>query len=274
VSWIEEHRLKPVLLDLEREDLEVALAGEDYAEEAAVGGERVFADGKAVEEDAWFGFEYGNFGVGWIGTEFGDAKGDQVGRIFFRVCVLDRVATRRLTTGGHRGRCACGDADGSGEVADFEDFLIEEVRDARAAGGDEDSAGVGVEGGDFLVVLREKIEALEARGPVEGAAALDSDGGVTAGDARGSLEGAAFKGFSCGAACYIQILHGEKILRRVLIGEVGERLIVAEPEGLLGLHDEGILPLGRSSRPESSRRRRAGASSRAPASGSMVVVKS
>jgi len=30
---------------LEGEDLEVALAGEDYGEEAAVGGEGVFADG-------------------------------------------------------------------------------------------------------------------------------------------------------------------------------------------------------------------------------------
>ena len=31
--------------ELEAEDLEVALAGEDYGEEAAVGGEGVFADG-------------------------------------------------------------------------------------------------------------------------------------------------------------------------------------------------------------------------------------
>ena len=35
---------KPAL-HLEGEDLEVALAGEDYAEEAAVGGEGIFADG-------------------------------------------------------------------------------------------------------------------------------------------------------------------------------------------------------------------------------------
>jgi hypothetical protein len=31
--------------ELEAEDLEVALAGEDYGEEAAVGGEGIFADG-------------------------------------------------------------------------------------------------------------------------------------------------------------------------------------------------------------------------------------
>ena len=50
------------LQELEAEDLEVALAGEDYGEEAAVGGEGVFADGEAVEKDAGLGFEDGDFG--------------------------------------------------------------------------------------------------------------------------------------------------------------------------------------------------------------------
>jgi len=137
-----------------------------------------------------------------------------------------------------------GDADGGGEIADFENFLVEEVGYVCAAGRDEDAAGVGVEGGDFLVVLREKIEALETRGAVEGAAAFDGDGGVAAGDARSSLEGAAFEGFPRWAAGNIQILHGEEILGRVLIGEVDERLIVAEPEGILGLHDELVFSVG------------------------------
>jgi hypothetical protein len=47
---IEEHRQECLChteerQELEGEDLEVALAGEDYGEEAAVGGEGVFADG-------------------------------------------------------------------------------------------------------------------------------------------------------------------------------------------------------------------------------------
>jgi len=73
---------KPAL-PLEGEDLEVALAGEDYAEEAAVGGEGVFSDGEAVEEHAGLGFEDGDLGVGRIGAEFGDAKADEVGGFFF-----------------------------------------------------------------------------------------------------------------------------------------------------------------------------------------------
>jgi hypothetical protein len=68
---------------LEGEDLEVALAGEDYAQEAAVGGEGVFADGEAVEEHAGFGFEDGDFRVRRVGAEFGDAEGDEVGGFFF-----------------------------------------------------------------------------------------------------------------------------------------------------------------------------------------------
>ena len=69
--------------ELEAEDLEVALAGEDYAEEAAVGGEGVFADGEAVEEHAGFGFEDRDFGAGRISPEFGDLESDEVGRFFF-----------------------------------------------------------------------------------------------------------------------------------------------------------------------------------------------
>ena len=69
--------------ELEGEDLEFALAGEHYAEEAAVGGEGVFADGETVEEHAGLGFEDGDFGVRWIGAEFRDLEGDEVGGFFF-----------------------------------------------------------------------------------------------------------------------------------------------------------------------------------------------
>ena len=68
---------------LEAEDLEVAFAGEDYGEEAAVWGEGVFADGEPVEEHAGFGFEDGDFGVRRVGAEFGDLEGDEVGGFFF-----------------------------------------------------------------------------------------------------------------------------------------------------------------------------------------------
>ena len=85
---IEEHRQeclchKEERQELEAEDLEVALAGEDYGEEAAVGGEGVFADGQAVEEHAGFGFEDRDIGVGRVGAEFGDTEGDEVGGFFF-----------------------------------------------------------------------------------------------------------------------------------------------------------------------------------------------
>jgi len=36
-----------------------------------------------VEEHAGFGFEDGDFGMGWIGAEFWDAEGDEVGGFFF-----------------------------------------------------------------------------------------------------------------------------------------------------------------------------------------------
>ena len=85
---IEEHRQECLChteerQELEGEDLEVALAGEDYGEKAAIGGEGVFADGEAMEEHPGFGFEDGDFGVRRVGAEFGDAEGDEVGGFFF-----------------------------------------------------------------------------------------------------------------------------------------------------------------------------------------------
>lgn len=70
---------------LEAEDLEVAFAGEDYGQVAAVGGEGVFADGEAVEELAGFGFEDGDGLVPVESGEAGDAEAYEVGGFFSTV---------------------------------------------------------------------------------------------------------------------------------------------------------------------------------------------
>lgn len=229
---------------LEGEDLEVAFAGEDYGEETAVGGEAVFTDGEAVEEHAGFRFNDRDFGVGRIGAKLGDAHGDEVGGFF-----LDRALEieARLVVGpleDTEPNTQPGDADGDGEIADFENFLIEKIGDFGAAGRNENAAGVGVERGDFPGVLGEKFQALETRRAIEVAVMLDGDGGIAAGNAGGALEGAAFEGFSGGAAGDVEKLQGEETLGVVAGGEIDEGLIVAEPEGILSLHDERIFAGG------------------------------
>ena len=89
---------------------------------------------------------------------------------------------------------------GEGEIADFEDFAVDEVSDFFAAGGNGKAAGVAVERGDFLVVLCEEFEALESRRAGLCAVLLDGDGGVGARDAVGVDECAAFEGGAGGAS--------------------------------------------------------------------------
>jgi len=168
---------------LEGEDLEVALAGEDYGQEAAIGGEGVFADGQAVQEHAGVGFEDGNIGVRRVGAEFWHAEGDQIRGFFFYGAFQVDAGFVGGPFEDAEADAHAGDSDGRGEVANFEDFLVDEVGYARAAGRDLDAAGIGVEGGDFLVFLGEEFEALDAGRSVHVAVALDGDGGVAAGDA-------------------------------------------------------------------------------------------
>ena len=113
--------------------MEVALAGEDYAEEAAVGGEGIFADGEAVKEDARLWFEDGNFGVGRVGAEFRDAEGDEVGGFFFEGAFQIELGFIGGPLKDAEADTHAGNANGRGEIADFENFLVDEVGDARAA---------------------------------------------------------------------------------------------------------------------------------------------
>ena len=239
---IEEHRLKPVLL--EREDLQVALAGEDDGQGTAVGRERIFADGETVEEDSGVGLGDGNFGVRGIGVELRDAKGSQVRRFFFDGAFEIDAGLVNRPLENAEADAEAGDTNGGGEIANFQDFLVEEIGDEIAAGRNGDAAGVGIEGCDFLVVLGEKFEALEARGTFVMRRALDGDASVAAGDAGGAFEGAAFEGLSGGAGGDVKGLQGKETLRHVFAGEIDQILIIAEPNGELGVEDEFVFAIG------------------------------
>jgi len=52
---------------------------------------------------------------------------------------------------------------GGGDVTHFQYFFVDEVGDFFAAGGHGEAAGKAVERGEFLVVLRQEFEPLEAR---------------------------------------------------------------------------------------------------------------
>ena len=129
---------------------------------------------------------------------------------------------------------------GSGEVAHFKDFAVDEVGDLFAAGRDGEAALIVVEGGKFLVVLGEQIETLEARRAGEGAVAFDSDGRVGEGKSIGINEGAAFEGGTGGAGGDIGVLEGEKHVWFHFFGEVDDGGVVLQPGGVVAVLDDAF----------------------------------
>ena len=65
------------------EDCEIALAGEDDGQEAAVGGDVEFANGEAVEERLRRGLEYGDGIAGFLRGEFGKGDPDDIAGFSF-----------------------------------------------------------------------------------------------------------------------------------------------------------------------------------------------
>ena len=86
-----------------------------------------------------------------------------------------------------------------GDIADFENFFVNKIGDALAAGRDGQTGFVTVERGEFFVFLSEEFQALEARRAGKVFIAFNGDSAVGAADRIGSDEGAAFERFARGA---------------------------------------------------------------------------
>ena len=224
--------------------MEVAAAGEDDGEEASVAGEAEFTDGDAVEKDARGGLGDGDGLSRGVGNKGRNGEFREVGGFFFESALEIDARFIGGPLENAKADAEASDSVGSGEVANFEDFLVEIVGDFGAGGREGEAAGEGIKGGDLGGVLRGEFETLEARGTVEVAVALDGDGGIAAGDARGCEEGAAFKGFSGGAGGDIEIAQGEELAGGDLFGEVDEGGVIAEPQGIFSVHHKGFLAAG------------------------------
>lgn len=182
------------------EDGKVAFAGEDYAEEVAVGGDVEFADGEAVEERLRRRLKDGYGSAGLLRGESGNDDPDEVAGFSFEGALEQDAIFVGSPMENAEAHAEADEVIGGGEVANFQDFLVDEVRHSFAAGRNGQAACVAIERGNFFVVLREKFEALKARRPGLRAVLFDGDGGVGAGDAVGVDEGAAFEGETGGAS--------------------------------------------------------------------------
>ena len=118
----------------EGEEFEVAFAGEDDGEEAAVGGDAEFSDGDAVEDGARGGLEDGNVDAGFLREKRWDGDPDEVAGFSF-----DGAFEHDAVFVGRPMEHAEADTKtyemvGSGEIAYFEDFSVDKVGDSPAAG--------------------------------------------------------------------------------------------------------------------------------------------
>ena len=179
-----------------------------------------------------------------VGDERWDRKFGQVGGFFFESAL-------EVDTGFVAGPLENAEAGANasdffwiGKIADFENFIIEVIGDLGAGGGKGESTGVGIECGDFLRVLGEEFEALEARRAIEAAVAFDGDGGIAAGETGGINKGAAFESFAGGTGGDVEVVHGEEGAWGDFFGHVDEGGVVAEPKGIFGVHDKRLFAAG------------------------------
>lgn len=189
----------------EGEEFEVPFAGEDNGEEAAIGGDAEFSDGDTVENGARVGLEDGDVFAGWLRQKRWEGDPDEVAGFSLDSTLEQNAGFVERPAEDTEANAKANKIIGESEVADFEDFAVDEVSDFFAARGDRKAAGVTVERSDFLVVLGEEFEALESRRTGLRAVLLDGDGGVGAGDAVGVDESAAFEGGTGGAGGDVRI---------------------------------------------------------------------
>lgn len=218
-------------------DCEIAFAREDYGEEAAVGRNVEFANGEAVEERLRSRLHDGDGIAGFLRGQFGNADPDDIAGFSFDGAFEHDAIFVGGPMENAEAYAQANEAIGSGEIANFQHFLVDEIRDLFAARRNGEPACIAIECGDFFVVLRKKLEALKARRAGLRAVLLDGDGGIGARDAVGVDEGAAFEGQAGGSGGDIGVAEREEHVRLDGFFKIDDGGVVQEPGGVEAVLD-------------------------------------
>ncbi len=212
----------------EGEDEEVALAGDDDAEEAAVGRNGKFAEAKPVENGNGRGLRNGDFFVGRdVGERRNGEPNDVAGFFLGRTLEEDArsVGSPAIDT---EANAHASELIGMGKAADFENFAVDEVRGHGAIGRNGEAAFVAVERGKFFVGIAEDIEILQAGRPGHGMVLLDGDGEIHSRKPNDVAKGAPFVRRGNIAGREARDFDGKERKRRVGLGEVSDGVVVGE----------------------------------------------
>lgn len=222
----------------EGEDEQVAFAGDDDGEEAAVRGNGKFAESKAVKNGHRSGLSDRDFLVGRNRGERRDGEPNDVAGFFF-----ERAFEENAGAVDGPSKDAEADANtrkliGMQEAADFEDLAINEIRGHGAIGRNGEAAFVAVERGEFFVGVAEDVEILQARRAAHGVVLLDGDREIHSGEPGDVAKRAALVWRRKGTGGEARGFDGEERKRRHGLGEVGDGVVVGEEGRVGGVEDE------------------------------------
>lgn len=224
----------------QREDLEIALAREDDGEEAAVWGDVEFADGNAAEDWLRRWCEDRDVFAGCLRGELRNIYPDQVtGFSFYRALEHDAIFVGGPVENAEA-HAKAHEVIGGGEVANFENFSINEVGGFLAARRYREATSVAIECSDFLGVLGKEFQALQAWRAGLRTVLFDGDGGIGARDAVRVDEGAAFECGAGWASGNIHVAEGEELARLDGFIEIDDRGIVLKPGGVVAVLDDAL----------------------------------
>ena len=160
----------------EGEDEEVALAGGDDSEKAAVGRNGEIAEGEAVKDGTRKRLGDRNFFTGLCNGERRNVDPHDVAGFFFDGAFKEDAILVRGPLKNADPNAEAGYMIRRGKIANLEDFSIDKVGGLFSARGNGEAADVSVESGEFRVFLRLQIEMLETRRAGLRVALFDRDG--------------------------------------------------------------------------------------------------
>jgi hypothetical protein len=117
----------------EGEDCQVAFAGEDDAEEAAVGRDVEFANGEAVEERLRSGLHDGDSIAGFLRGQRGNTDPDHIAGLSFDGALEHDAIFASRPVENAEPYAQADEVIGGGEIANFQHFLVDEICDLFAA---------------------------------------------------------------------------------------------------------------------------------------------
>src|ERR1700687_2580663 len=224
----------------QREDEEIAFAGNDDGEGAAVGRDGEIAEAEAVKDGDGRGLRDRNFMVRGDRRERRKIDPDEIAGFFLEGAFEEDARFVGRPAKDAEANAKTGHAIERREIANFENFLVNEIGDFFAAGRDAEAAFVAIQRCQLLVIITEQVKALQTRGAGEIAIPFNSDSGVRSGQPSDVAKGAAFIKRRNRAGGGARELQGEEQAGLQGFREVSDGGVIGQTDAVGGVRDYAV----------------------------------